>query len=361
MKAFRRLLIADFKQFYRDRTALFFTFAFPVLFMVIFGLVFSGDTDVNYDIGLVNRGSSPVGEGIAQALRQVPIFEIAESEDLDDKLGELEDGDVRAVIVIPANIESSIAAGDPVDITVYYDPSQTTSTQIIRSVMREAIDEIDRQITEQPALLRLSEEAVRSQDLRNIDYLVPGIVAMSAMFLGLFGSLTLVERREKKVLRRFGATPARRSTVVYSQVVYRLVLAILQTVIIIAIAYFAFDVQMLGNWLALTGFVLLGTLVFVSLGYLAVSRARTVEGAMPIVQILQFPMLFLSGVFFPVEFFPSFMRPIVDAIPVTYLGDGLRQIMVDATPLHSLTVDAAVLGGWLVVCLVLAIRLFKWE
>lgn len=361
MKTFRRLLIADFKQFYRDKTALFFTIAFPVLFMVIFGLVFSGNTDVNYKIGLVNRDSSPLGEGISQALHQVPIFEIVEDSELEDKLEELKDGDVRAVIVIPAGIESSLGNSEPVDITVYYDPSQTTSTQIIRSVMMELIDEIDRQLTNQPALLGLSEESISSHDLRNIDYLVPGILAMSMMMLGLFGSLTLVERREKKVLKRFGATPARRSTVVFSQVTYRLALAILQTGIIIAIAYFAFDVPMLGSWLVLLGLVLLGTLVFITLGYLAVSRARTTEGAMPIIQILQFPMLFLSGIFFPVEFFPSFMRPVVDAIPVTYLGDGLRQVMVNATPLHSLTIDAAVLGGWLVVCLVLSIRLFKWE
>jgi len=361
MRTFRRLLIADFKQFYRDRTALFFTIAFPVLFMVIFGLVFSGNTDVNYKIGLVNRDSSPLGEGISQALHQVPIFEIAEGNELEGKLEELEDGDVRAVIVIPEGIESSIGKGEPVDITVYYDPSQTTSTQIIRSVMMELIDEMDRQLTNQPALLGLSEESISSHDLRNIDYLVPGILAMSMMMLGLFGSLTLVERREKKVLKRFGATPVSRSTVVYSQVAYRLVLAVMQTGIIVAIAYFAFDVRMLGNWLVLLGMVLLGTLVFISLGYLAVSRARTTEGAMPIIQILQFPMLFLSGIFFPVEFFPSFMRPVVDAIPVTYLADGLRQVMVNATPLHSLTIDAAVLGGWLVVCLVLSIRLFKWE
>ena len=148
---------------------------------------------------------------------------------------------------------------------------------------------------------------------------------------------------------------------VSSQVVYRLVLALVQTTIILVIAYFAFDIEVTGSWLLLIGLVLLGTLSFISLGYLAVSRAKTTEGAMPIIQILQFPMLFLSGIFFPVEFFPSFMKPVVNAIPVTYLGDALRQVMVDATPLHSMTTDFAVLGAWLVVCLALAIRFFKWE
>jgi len=85
---------------------------------------------------------------------------------------------------------------------------------------------------------------------------------------------------------------------IFSQVLYRLILALLQTLLIIGIAYFVFNVHMAGNWLVLFGLVLLGALTFISIGYLAVSRARTTEGAMPIIQLIQFPMLFLSGIFF---------------------------------------------------------------
>jgi len=82
---------------------------------------------------------------------------------------------------------------------------------------------------------------------------------------------------------------------------------------------------------------------------------------MPLIQIIQFPMLFLSGIFFPIEFMPDFMRPVLAAIPLTYLGDAFRQVMVEATPLYPLWVDIAVLGGWLVVSMILAIKLFRWE
>jgi ABC-2 type transport system permease protein len=213
----------------------------------------------------------------------------------------------------------------------------------------------------QPVLFELTEESIQAHELGYIDYLVPGILAMSVLFLGLFGSLTLVEWREKKILKRFGATPLRRSTMVSSQVVYRLVLAMVQTLIIIGIAYFIFDVQMVGNWLLLLGLVLLGAFTFISIGYFAVSRARTVEGAMPIIQIIQFPMLFLSGIFFPVEVMPDFMRPILAIIPLTYLGDAFRQVMVDATPVYPLMLDIGVLGAWFVICMILAIKLFRWE
>jgi ABC-2 type transport system permease protein len=360
MRAFRKLLISDLKQFFRDRTALFFTFAFPIFFIFIFGWVFSGAEDVSYKIGLVNNDDSAMGQGISQALYEIPIFKLSEGE-LGEKLEELKNGDLKAVVVIPAGIEASLNSGQTADIKVYYDPTQTTSSQIILSVLKEYINEINRQLSQQPILLQLSEESIQSQELESIDFLVPGILAMAVLFLGLFGSLTMVERREKKILKRFGATPLRRSIMIFSQITYRLILALMQTLIIIAVAYFVFNVQMIGNWFILLGLVLLGTLTFISIGYFAVSRARTTEGAMPIIQLIQFPMLFLSGIFFPIEIMPDFMRPIVEAIPLTYLGDAFRQVMVDATPLYPLSIDIAVLAGWLVVCMVLAIRLFRWE
>ncbi len=360
MKAFNKLLVAAFKQFFRDRTALFFTFAFPLLFMLIFGLAFSGEQDVRYDIGLANNDTSSIGQGISQSLAQIPIFRISQGE-LNTELEELKKGNLRAVILVPSDLEDTIASGKTADITVYYDPSQTTSAQIILSVLNEAINRINQQLTQQPVLLELAVQSVQAHELRNIDYLVPGILAMSVLFLGLFGALPLVDWREKQILKRLGATPLRRSTVITSQVFYRLVLALLQTLIIIAIAYLVFHVQMVGSWLLLLGLVILGTLTFVSIGYLAVSRVKTTEGAMPIIQLIQFPMLFLSGIFFPVEFFPAFMRPIVDAIPLTYLGDAFRQIMVEATPVHPINIDIAALAAWLIVCMLLAIRFFRWE
>ena len=360
MKSFRVLLISDLKQFMRDRTALFFTFAFPVLFMIIFGFVFSDAGNVSYNVAVVNQDATPLSAQIAGALGKVPIFKTSET-GLSDGLNKLKAGKANAVVVIPTGTQASVNAGQSANLTVYYDPSQTTSSQIILSALQQTASAVNQQLTHQPLLLGLNPESVQTHNLKYIDFLVPGILAMSILFLGLFGSLTLVDRRERKILKRFAATPVGRSTVIYSQVVYRLILAILQAAIIIALAFFAFKVTILGNWLALAGVVLLGTLTFISIGYFAVSRARTVEGAQPVIQLVQFPMLFLSGIFFPIDIMPAFIRPIVSALPLTYLGDALRQVMVQGTPAYPLFVDIAVLAGWLVVCMVLAIKFFRWE
>lgn len=360
MKGLKHLLISDFKQFMRDRTAVFFTVAFPILIMIVFGLVFSGNNDIVYKIGISEENESNTGSIISEALGSIPVFEVTEGS-FEEKHKELEDGTIKAFVVIPEGIDENIITGATSKVTVYYDPSQTTSSQIILSVLNDTLFAIDRSITQQPVLLSLEQETMQTQELGNIDYIVPGILGMSIMILGLFGVAPLVEWREKKILKRFSATPIKRSTMMVSQILHRLILSVLQAVLLLAIAYFVFDIAIIGNPLILLGLILLGTLAFISIGYAAVSRVSTTEGALPIIQLIQFPMLFLSGVFFPIEFMPEFMRPIVDALPLTYLGDALRQVMVGASPLHPLGMDVIVLGAWLIVCTGLAIRLFKWE
>jgi len=360
MKATRKLIAANFKQFFRDKTAVFFTFAFPLIFIVLFGWVFGGAENVSYEIGLVNNDESPVGGQIAGALGQVPIFDLAEGS-LNETLQAVRDGELTAAIVIPADIAATIAGGGTAEVTIHYDPSQTQTTQIVLPVLRQVVDEINRQMTGAPVLLALSEESVLSQNLRFIDFFVPGVLAMSVMMSGLFGVIPLIEWREKKVLKRLGVTPLSRSTVVTSMVFFRLVLAIVQAVILIAVAYWMFGVQILGNWFALLGVLLLGTLAFIGIGYVVAARVKTVEGATPIINLITFPMMFLSGVFWPVDLMPDFIRPVITALPLTYLADGFRQVMVQSPPLYSMAIDVAVLGAWLVVCMVISIKLFRWE
>jgi ABC-2 type transport system permease protein len=135
----------------------------------------------------------------------------------------------------------------------------------------------------------------------------------------------------------------------------------IQAVLIIIVARLVFDVPMLGNWFYLVGFIILGTLTFLAMGYMLSAFAKNQQTLMPLIMAVQFPMMFLSGIFFPLEMMPGFMRPIMDAMPLTYLADSVRQIMVESSAMHAHVINLAVLGGWFVVCLVLAVRFFKWE
>ncbi|MDY6911880.1 MAG: ABC transporter permease [Chloroflexota bacterium] len=368
MKPFNKLFSSALKEFYRDKTALFFSFAFPIIFILIFGLVFGNESIGSYKVGIVSEGNSPSAQMILEVFEQISdseemdILDIEFSNNSDTELDRLRNGDIRSLLIIPDDIEPQMLSNsDGGKLEIYYDPSQTTVAQIVLPILQQIVSDINLQMTQSLVLLSVELQSIQAHHVRNIDYMIPGIVAMSILSLGLFSCIPLIQQRQKGILRRLNATPLRKSTMVSSQILFRLILAVLQTAIIILVGWAFFDVQMLGNWLVLGGFVILGALTFVSLGYVIASFVRTEEGAIPIVNAIFMPMMFLSGIFFPVEIMPGFMKPIVMAMPLTYLGDALRQVTVEATPLYPMLIDTLVLVGWMVVCVTISIRFFRWE
>lgn len=360
MNILLKLLVAHLKQFIREKAAIFWTFAFPIFFILIFGAMFSGGDDTTFSVGLVMEDNSKVAQGLSMAIQEPEVLEVQIGE-RDDELQALEDGDRRAVIIVMPDFGEAISQGNKGEIEIYYDPTQTMSAQVLMPIIEKVIDGFDRALAQTPSLIQVEEKTLQTYDLRAIDYLVPGILAMALMQLGIFAAVELVADRENKVLKRLGATPLRRSTMIISTVIFRLLVALVQAALIIVIARLVFDVPMMGSWLFLIGMVILGTLAFLALGYLLSAFAKTERTAMPLLMSIQFPMMFLSGIFFPTEMMPDFMIPIMNAMPLTYLVDSLRQIMVDSSALHAQFINVGVLGGWLVVCLIGAIRLFRWE
>jgi len=365
LKSLKSIFIANYKQFVRDRAALFFSFIFPIMFILIFGWAFSDPGIKTFEIGLVvNDGSYESGSIISESMHQVVIdddnvFEV-EVMERDLALDQLQDGNIDAMIVVPANMDSSLGTSAH-GLEIYYDPSQTSRQQILVPILREVIDQIDRSIQSSPELIKLEEYSIQSKDLRYIDYLVPGILGMSLMFTGIFGGIPVIQQRQAGIIRRLGCTPLRRSMLVSGELAFRMIIVILTAFLIIFVGRLAFDVQMVGNWLSLCGIVILGTLVFSCIGYLIAAFVRTEEGAIPIINAITFPMMFLSGTFFEVSNMPSFIEPVVKILPLTYVSDALRQIMVDGSPLHSMTIDVAVMAAWTVVCLSITIRFFRWD
>jgi ABC-2 type transport system permease protein len=195
-----------------------------------------------------------------------------------------------------------------------------------------------------------------------VDFQVPGMLGIALLWLGLFGTaLPLVQQREAKVLRRLSVTPLQPAALLTAQVAWRVTVALLQAALFLLVGYVGFGVQVEGSWPLLVGAVALGALVFITLGTFLAGVASSAEAVSAIVQVVNLPMMMLSGSLMAVESLPDFFRPVVAAMPLTYLSDALRQIIVAAPPLHPLWVDFAALGAWLVLFFVLATRLWRWE
>src|SRR5688572_17263590 len=159
MKAFFQLYLASLKEFVRDRMAMFWTLAFPIFFIFIFGIIFSGSSSMTFDIGIAVEDKGQVGSALGQAFHQVDAFEVTEgtSEAL---LAQLKDGDLRLVIVIPEGLSESVSAGQAVQIKVYYDASSQTTTGIALTITEKIVEDFDRQLSQRPTLLTLQTESV---------------------------------------------------------------------------------------------------------------------------------------------------------------------------------------------------------
>lgn len=373
MNMFFKLFAAQAKELLRDRMSLFWYIAFPVIFILIFGAIFSGGTNLNFEVGIAAESEGPVARGIVQAFEAVESFTM-HTGSKEEELEALRAGNRSAVLVIPAAVEQlAIAPGgmpgqgtsssiaEPVKVEVFYDKGQQQTTSIVLSIVDQLLEGIEQQLTGKTRLLVADQKPVTAEQLRDIDFLLPGILAMAIMQLGLFGSFNIVSLREKKVLKSLGATPLPRVMLLGSEILVRVLLSLFQTLLIIIIGKLVFDVQVTGPWYQVIATVLLGSVTFISFGYLLTLFSKSEESGIGLVQLVQFPMMFFAGIFFPTTFMPNFLQPLVKIIPLTYLGDLLRHVMVSMPNEYPIVTSLLVLAGVTVGSIIGAVLLWRWE
>ncbi len=365
MKTIINLYLANAKEFLRERVSLFIIMLMPVTLAVFFGLIF-GNTDGGFtlQLGVVNEDVGPAGEQFVDGLTTeatdgVLNPHVGARAEILEKLNE---GDVSVALILPRNMSENLAAGEQVAVEVFYDPAQPTASGAGLSLVRTMLDEANWIISGSQRLLTMETKSIQTNPPRAIDFHMPGMLGVALFWLGLFGTaLPLVQQREAQVLRRLSVTPITPAMILVAQIAWRLTVGLLQAALFLLVGYVGFGVGVAGNWLLFIAAVVIGALVFVSMGYFLSGLASSTEGVSAVVQIVNFPIMMLSGSLFTAEMLPDFFKPLVNAMPLTYLSDALRQLMVGAAPLHPLWLDFAVLGGWLVALTVLAVKFWRWE
>jgi ABC-2 type transport system permease protein len=359
------LTAANLRSFTRDRAALFWTFFFPVVFVILFGTIFSGGSS-DYSLGWVDDDGSPPAAMLREGFVANAPVELTDGT-LEESRARMTSGDLDGIIVIPHGLAAAIEAAQgggaqaPVAVTIITDPSRSGTSQAVQQIATGLVMAANLQLSGASPILTVEAESLQTNRLNSVSFFVPSILAMALMQLGIFAAIPLVEQREKRILKRLNATPLPRWTLVGSNVIVRLLIAAAQTGIILGIGVAVLGVKVTGNWALITGFVVLGALSFTAIGYVIASFAKTEEAANGMTQIVQLPLMFLSGIFFPLEVMPEWLRGVATFLPLTYLGDALRQTMVGATPFAPLGIDALVLAGWLVVTLAISARYFRWQ
>ena len=337
------LTLMRVREFLREKEAVFWVFVFPVLMTFALGIAFRNTAPDKTFVAI--ESGDPKATEIANVLSRSP--EINASVLSPDQAAQaLRSGKV-SIVVKPANGAFEYR----------FDPTRPES----RSA-RLFVDDVLQRGKGRTDVVNVGEQRVTEPGARYVDFLVPGLIGMNLMGSGLWGlGFTVVIARSRKLLKRFAATPMRRSHYLLSFMLSRLIFLVLEVAAVIVFASLAFGFTVRGSWLSVTLMTVLGGFTFSGIGLLVAARPTTIEGVSGLMNFIMLPMWLLSGTFFSSERFPQVLQPFIQALPLTALNNVLRALMNEGASLSSNWLPIAILLFWCVISFVVALRIFRWQ
>lgn len=337
------------RSFYRERSALFFTFAFPVILVLVFGTIFTKPEHLNFDLPVQDLSGSDSSARLLEALGTNQTFQITPVPTDVDAMHYARTQKQNLLLVIPRNFDAPAdprldpgAGSGVVALTYVFDPSSTSVNTKIQSLDR-IVAAVNQKITGVPPHFTLVPASILPERYRFIDFFVPGIIAMAIMTSCLSNALNMnAELRQKGILRKLATTPITRADWLVSSILYQLLLSIVSTAAILIVSYAVFDVRLhIGIWLPVI--VVVEVIAFTGAGMLLTPFAKEAESASAVANAFLFPMMFLSGTFFPVEMMPAFLQGVAKLLPLYFVNEALRSAMIfvdDPATLRSVGIAA---------------------
>jgi ABC-2 type transport system permease protein len=342
-----QLVLARLREFYREPEAMFWVYGFPILMIAGLGIAFRNQTVEQIAVDVV---SGPAAATAVEALSRAQIHEkfVVRESSLDEARARLRHA--KTALVVTAS------GATPPAYEYLYDPSRADSL-----LARNAVDDALQRAGGRVDVAQATDQQFNEPGGRYIDFLVPGLLGMSLMGGGLWGvGFVTVDMRIRKLLKRFLATPMRKSDFLGGIMVSRLLFMVPEVLVLLVFARLAFGVVIHGNVLSLLVLILLGAVAFAGMGLLVASRAKTVEAVSGLMNLVMLPMWLLSGIFFSSDRFPEAVQPLIKALPLTSLINALRAVMMEGASLATQLPEIAWLTGWAVVSFALALRWFRW-
>jgi ABC-type multidrug transport system permease subunit len=334
-----QLTLVRFLEFIREPEALFWVFIFPILLAAGLGIAFRNRPADVLKIAAVTPQ-------LAQSLRQDKLLDVTE---LSGAAAEdaLRTGKV-ALAAVPGPHGSVVFRYDDTN------PEGRTARMLADRAVQRAAGRVDQ--------VNSTDQLLREPGSRYIDFLIPGLLGMNLMGSAIWGmGFAIVDARRKKLMKRLVATPMPRHYFLLSFVLSRLLMLVVEVGLVLGFGTIVFGVPLRGSAIDLVLLCVLASMSFSALGLLIASRARTIEAASGLMNVVMMPMWIVSGVFFSAQRFPDFLQPVIKALPLTAAIDALRMNMLQGAGLGPVASQMGVLGVWLVVCFALALKLFRWR
>lgn len=334
-----QLILARVREFTREPEAVFWAVFFPVLLTTALGIAFGGSSVPALPVVT----SSPE---VARALSGEPGVAVSL---LDEPAARDALSNGKAALFAQANGDGGI---------IYHYDDTNPDGRAARLLTDRAVQRAAGRLDPTPS----SDQFVREPGSRYVDFVVPGLVGLGIMSNALWGlGFSIVDSRRRKLTKRLVATPMSRTSYLLSYLFWRMMILGVEVGVPIVFGVLAFDVPVRGTLVDLILICVLSSLAFSAIGLLIAARPRTIEAVSGLVNLVQVPMWILSGVFFSAQRFPQAVQPLIQALPLTAVNDALRGHMLQGASLVELAPQLLTLSTWVVVCFVLALKLFRWQ
>jgi ABC-2 type transport system permease protein len=338
---------------FRSKSTLFWTLAFPILLMLLFGAIFSVTEDPRFDFYVQNQDiidgePSDASAGFVAMLNETGVLKLKMVDAAEDTAAYIEEEGVEMMLLIPEGFQQSCFAQNASVVLKTVPPEIDTSAATVRGVVEQIVEYFNAFATGQtpPQIVTIQQESLVSENYSYIDYFVPGLIGMTIMTTGVFGAVGWNTRnRELGILKKLATTPLSKFEYIIGVILFELVMCAISTVVILIVGVLVFDVTILPSIYSII-LIVAGSITFPGIGMVIARFVKETDSADAAVNAVTFPMMFLSGSFFPLEMMPEFLREVAKVLPLTYLSDGLRDSMVYGNAASALynTVIVLVVG-----------------
>ena len=356
-RAMRSLIKASLQSILKSPSAIIFTIAFPLIFILVFGFLGNGS---GFHIKVAAAPGSDTTSTLYAILRNVPVLKWVDDTGINTKLKK---GDIVATLDIQKQPDG---VKPEYKIILNAASTEVDKAQQLKMVLAGVIQQQDAEIQKrQEELVRIDMRISEVRDYKTIDFILPGQLSFSLLASGVFGTaFVFFNLRQTLVLKRFFATPVRKEIIVISEGIARMLFQLMGAIIIISVGHFAFGYTLYHGWLTFFEMLVmcsLALLIFMGFGFIISSVAKSESAIPPFSNLITLPQFLLAGTFFPIDNFPKWLQPFCNALPLTYLNDALRRIAFEGAGFWAIRMDIIVLLCWGVVIYAIAGKTFKWE
>lgn len=354
------------RRFFRDRLALFFGILFPLVFLFIFGNIYGrSSNDASFKVAFINESKTQIAQQYAKEVQSGKLFKLdGKVTNMAEARDKMNKGQLDATVVLPKDF-GEVKPGQQFpsgQAKVIYTQNNSTAGQTLTSIMDAQFNQINKKYVSTVMPFEAKSEQLSNKSLSQFDYVFAGLLGFSIIGLGIFGPVNVFpELKKQGILRRLHTTPLRVWQYFLSTMISQAIIGLLSIGIMFAAAIVFFDLKVVGNWPMIIFWLVLSIIAILGIGLAIGGWAKNERQAAPLANIVVFPLMFLSGTFFPRFLMPDWLQNVTAWLPLTPVIDGIRLIATEGKTFVDLLPQMGLIGAWIIVVYAIAFRVFRWE